>query len=110
MAKTEKAAPAKKAAVTPKGAKTKAKLNRKALDKKTEAAEVVKAVKNRELKYIYPKAIQGEGKILERKAFRQKIRAAIKSFEKRIEGFEGTAKAKKALVKEFNTYQATVLA
>ena len=94
-------------APTKTGAKSKAKLNKKNLDAKTEAAAVAKAVKNRELKYIYPADITGP---LERKAFRQGIRAKIKSFEKRIEKFDGTAKDKKSLVKEFNSFSSTVLA
>jgi hypothetical protein len=101
MAKSKKAAPAKK------GAKTKAKLNKVKLDKKTEAAAVAKVTENRELKYIYSPDVSDP---LARKAFRQKVRAKIKSFNKRIENFDGSKKDQKALVKEFNTYKATVLA
>ena len=94
-------------ASTKTGAKSKAKLNKKALDAKNEAKAVASATAGKELKYIYPTDVSGP---LERKAFRQKVRAKLKSFAKKIEKFDGKVKDKKALVKESNAFSKTVLA
>ena len=94
-------------APTKKGAKTKAKLNKKELDAKNEAKAVAKATAGKELKYIYPKGCDGP---LERKAFRQKVRAKLKSFAKKIENFEGKVKDRKVLEKESAAFSKTVLA
>lgn len=85
--------------------KAPAKTSKAAIDKANEAAIVKEMTSNRELKYIYPTDIVGP---LERKAFRAKVRAKIKQFEKAITSLKGKDLAEKK--KEYTAFKKATLA
>lgn len=105
--KDQKEGTAKKVIVkkrTSKAKTTQSKAKDKKLDDINKAKTLQKVTSNREIKYKYPENCKDP---LARKAFRQKVRAKLRKFERDLAGLKG--KARTPILNEFKAYKAEVL-